>query len=214
MSRKKRQAVKAQKLAERQAKQKKGFRQTKRTTDKWKKKTWFMVYAPKEFENTEIAETVGEKPENLMGRVFIVSVRDLANQMKKGHIYMRFKVNDIKGNKAYTESVGHYIRESYLKRMTRRRSSKAEIVQDEQINGGKVRVKTVVLCARKVSGDKRADLNRIVSGMIAGACKGQEYAKLIDEFVFGTIPSKIFNEAKKVAPIKRIEIIKSQFFKS
>ena len=41
----------------------------KKTVDKWKKKTWFTIIAPKEFDRKEIGTTVSEKPQSVMGRV-------------------------------------------------------------------------------------------------------------------------------------------------
>ena len=67
----------------------------KKTADKWKKKSWYTVVAPEEFERREIGETVAEKPEMIIGRIINISGRDLANQPKKQHISILFKVNDV-----------------------------------------------------------------------------------------------------------------------
>ena len=37
----------------------------------------------------------------------------------------------------------------------------------------------------------------------------QDSQQVVSDLVFGSIPQKIFDEAKKIASIKRIEIIKS-----
>ncbi|MBI2598211.1 MAG: hypothetical protein HYW50_03375 [Candidatus Diapherotrites archaeon] len=83
----------------------------KRKVDKWKKKTWFTIIAPKEFAGKEIGTTVAEKPENLLGRTIWVSVRDLAAQARKQHVTIIFKIFDVKGNKAFAKAAGHFILE-------------------------------------------------------------------------------------------------------
>jgi len=86
-----------------------------KTTDKWKKKSWYAIIAPEEFERKQLGETVVEKPENLIGRVVTVTGRELANQPKKQHIQLKFKVRTVAANKANTEAVGHEVKDSYLK---------------------------------------------------------------------------------------------------
>jgi len=74
----------------------------KKTTDKWKKKAWYTIVAPDEFESKEIGETIVEKPENLVGRTIIITGRELANQPKKQHVQLKFKIRETKGNKAFS----------------------------------------------------------------------------------------------------------------
>ena len=101
----------------------------KRGADKWKKKTWHTIFAPKEFDRKEVGTTVAEKPQNLVGRTVWISARELSGDPKKSHITMFFRINEVKGNKAYSEAAGHEIKESYLKKFIRRRNSKIETVQ-------------------------------------------------------------------------------------
>src|SRR3989338_5004185 len=102
----------------------------KKTADKWKKKAWYTIVAPEEFEGKEIGETISEKAEMLLGRVILVNGRDLANQPKKQHIKIKFKVKTTSGNKAHTEAVGHIIKDDFIRRLIRRRSSKVMSVRN------------------------------------------------------------------------------------
>ncbi len=182
----------------------------KRTADKWKKKTWHTIFSSKEFGEKEIGTTVAEKPELVFGRRIKVSVRSLAGQAKKQHINIIFKVVDVKGNKAYANAVGHEILDSYLKKFVRYKSSKIETVQTINIaNNEKIKIKTVTLTGRKIERKKRLGIRKIMEDKINEAAKGANSQKLISDLVFGNIPQNILNDAKKVANIKRIEIVKS-----
>jgi len=190
-------------------------RAKKRTVDKWKKKTWFTIYAPAEFDRKILGETVSEKPETLKGRTITASLRDIANQIKKQHISIRFMVNDIKGNKAYTIVKGHTIKPAYLKRLSRRRTSKIERVQTIRLTDGKnAKIKSLVITARKSTKQRKTALGKILDDEVRKFISKLSSEKLVHEIVFGNVEARIFREVKKVSPIKKIEIVKSNIFDS
>jgi len=45
-----------------------------RTADKWKKKQWYNIIAPAEFDKVVIGETVAEKPKNIEGRIIKIDL--------------------------------------------------------------------------------------------------------------------------------------------
>src|SRR3989344_3274521 len=183
----------------------------KRTKDKWKRKIWYEIFAPKIFNQKKVGETVAEKPELLNGRVITVSLREIINQPKKGHLMMKFKINNVQGSKAYTELTGHEIVSSYLKRIIRRNVSKVEAVNDFiSKDNKKIRVKAVVITQKKVPKKQETDIRKIIIETIEEEAKHKNYEELINEFVFGGTPSGIFNKAKKISLIKRVEVLKSR----
>ncbi|MCR4368768.1 MAG: hypothetical protein NUV67_02565 [archaeon] len=185
----------------------------KKTTDKWKKKAWYSVLAPAEFENRVIGETISEKPETLMGRTVLISGRDLANQPKKQHVQLKFRVIGTSGTSANTEAVGHEIKDSYLRRVVRRRASKIMSVKNYTSKDGRTfKVKIVIATERKASQKQKASIRRKTEELAALIIADFDSKKVIDELVFGTVPNKIYPELKKIVPIKRIEITKSSLF--
>ncbi|HLC78967.1 MAG TPA: hypothetical protein VJG83_00920 [archaeon] len=182
----------------------------RKTADKWKKKAWYTIIAPEEFERKEIGETIAEKPEMLIGRIIAISGRDLANQPKKQHIKIRFKVKSTAGNKATTEAIGHIIKDDFIRRLVRRRSSKMMSVKNYTTKDSKgVKMKVVVVTEKKSSGRQRAALKKKTEEMCQKLVSEIESRKIIDELVFGTLPNKLYPELKKIVPIKRIEITNS-----
>ena len=131
----------------------------KRTVDKWKRKVWYTIFAPKEFEKKELGDTVAIKPELLEGRRISVGLSQIARQAKKPHVSVKFRVNEVKGNKAYTEAIGHSVKDAYMRRFVRRRSSKIEVVQKvttkDNVNAV---VKTIVVTAKKVAKSRRTEI--------------------------------------------------------
>lgn len=187
----------------------------KKGVDKWKKKTWFILLAPEEFERRPLGDTVAENPESLIGRTVTITGRELANQPKKSHIHLRFKVMDVSGSKANTQAVGHEIKDGYMRRVVRRRASKIMSVKNYTTKDGKsFKVKTVVVTERKASRMQEADIRRKTEGVTAKIVAELDSKKVIDELVFGTITNRIYPEIKRVVPVKRIEITSSELLAS
>ncbi|MCR4335304.1 MAG: hypothetical protein NUV57_02085 [archaeon] len=181
-----------------------------KTTDKWKKKSWYAIIAPEEFERKQLGETIVEKPENLIGRVIHVTGRELANQPKKQHIQLKFKVRDITGNKANTEVVGHEVKDSYLKRIIRRRASKIMTVKNYTTKDNKIyKIKIIIITENKASRNQKTSIMKQTEEATKKIISELDSRKVIDEIVFGTIPNKIYGNLKSIVPVKRIEITKS-----
>ena len=70
--------------------------------DKWRNKTWYEVHAPSYFENVEIALSPAMDEKGILGRVFETTLYDITDDFTKSHITLKFQVNDVKGDKAYT----------------------------------------------------------------------------------------------------------------
>lgn len=182
----------------------------KRTIDKWKRKIWYDIIAPKEFDEKLLGTTVATKPEQIVGRTIKASVRDLTGQIKKQHVSVKFKVSDVKGNLAHTKVTGHEIREAYLKRLIRRRSSKMQIVVDLKTkDNGAVRVKVIAISGKKARRNQETAVRNKMKDVVIRIGKARDREQLISEFIFGNIESKIFSEIKKICSIKRVEIAKS-----
>ena len=187
----------------------------KRTTDKWKKKIGYTIYAPEEFDRKEIGETIATKDDSLLGRVIEVSVGRLLNQPKRLQVTIYFKINEVKGNKAYTTTVGHEIKEAYLRRLIRRRGSKIEIIRDIQTkDGAKVRVKTLTVCGKKLKKSKETAIRKIMTEQIDKLNNETDSNNIIPEIVLGNILDKMTKDVQKIAPTKKVEIIKSRIIKS
>jgi len=190
-------------------------KQRKKTVDKWKKKSWYTIVAPKDFESKELGETITEKPESLIGRVVSVTGRALANQPKKQHIQLKFKIKEIQANKAITIAIGHEIKDNFLRRIVRRRTSKIMSVKDYTTKDNQLfRIKVIVISEKKASRKQKTSVRKKIEEQTKKIISGIESRKLIDELVFGTIVNKLYSEVKKIVPIKRVEIINSSLMQA
>ncbi|MCX6798517.1 MAG: 30S ribosomal protein S3ae [Candidatus Diapherotrites archaeon] len=182
-----------------------------RTVDKWKKKQWYQLVAPAEFDKKVIGETVAEKPKNLLGRVVKVNLDDLTGQRLKRHISVLFKVSGVEGNQARTTLVGHGISGGFMNRLVRRRMSKMEVTQTVQtVDGNKVKVKSIALSARKLRRKQESAIIREIRDKVEKGAAKKTFSQFSQELVFGVLASKMFKQLAKIAPLKRFETVKSQ----
>ena len=97
-----------------------------------------------------------------------------------------------------------------MRKFVRRRSSKVEVVQTVQIkNGDSLRVKTVAITSVKAFRQKETDIRKTMKNVVEQTVANQDSQQIISDIVFGNIPQKIFDEVKRISPVKRIEITKS-----
>ena len=123
---------------------------------------------------------------------------------------IRFKITGSSGTKANTTAIGHIIKDDYIRRQVRRRSSKVMTVRSYTTKDGKnVSMKVVVITDRKASGRQKAALKKITEQMCVKLVAELDSKKLVDELVFGTPANKIYPDLKKIIPIKRIELANS-----
>lgn len=177
--------------------------------DKWKTKKWFTVLAPPAFNNTPLAQTPGEDPENVMNRIVNVSGREVTGNIKKTQLMLKFRVNNVQGLNAYTVFDSIEVQPGSVRRLVRRRSSKIEAVDDVMCKDGVLaRVKTVALCAHKVSGPRRATIRTMVHDEIKTLAGAHDYEVLLNQIVTGDHGNMILSKIRKIAPMKRVDVLK------
>lgn len=183
----------------------------KRGLDKWKKKSWYSIFTPEEFDKTEIGTTVSEKPELVMGRMILVNAAQVSRQPKFSHISLHFKVDSVQGQKAFTKLVGFEVSDSYLRRIVRRRTTKIEAVTDIVTKDGqKARVKIVTVSAIRLTQTQAKSIRKILVEELEKASQSREFKLLAQEMIFGSLATVMVKRAKKIAAIKRTEIVKCQ----
>jgi small subunit ribosomal protein S3Ae len=183
----------------------------KKVKDKWKAKQWYTVRAPPMYNAAVIAETLADEQEKLMGRVAEATLQDLTGDFSKMHIKMRFKVAAVRGNECATKFAGHELTSDYIRRLTRRKHSKIDSVVDVTTKDGfQLRVKPFAVTERRAQSSQEQEIRRITVSMIQAAAQEQDHASFIKQVVNGDLAQTVFVQARKIYPLKRIEIRKSE----
>ncbi len=180
---------------------------TKRVRDKWRGKAWYMVLSPPYFGSVELGSVPAEEPDKLIGRVVDSTLYDITNDFAHQYLKMRFQIAEVEGKNAKTMFKGHEYSRDYLRSLVRRRTTKVDGhfgVTTKDAFTLRVAVSAFTLSRIKSSQERvvRGIMNRIVKEK-ASALTMDQFAQ---EMVLGKIASDIYNEAKKIAPLRHVGI--------
>jgi len=178
--------------------------------DKWKAKEWYTIMAPDMFKGVEIAQTMADDPEHLMGRNTEVSLQDLTSDYSKTHIKLRFKVHSVEGSQAFTKFIGHDITSDYMRRQTRRKRSKIDAIVDVRTRDGyRMRIKPSAFTDRRIQSSQQRALRMNMTLLFQEAASKKTMSGLVSDMLSGTLPTAVFKSSLKIYPIKRVEVRKS-----
>lgn len=183
----------------------------KKVKDKWKAKQWYTVRAPPMYNAAVIAETLADETDKLIGRVAEATLQDLTGDFSKMHIKMKFKIAAVRGNECATKFAGHELTSDYIRRLTRRKHSKIDSVVDVTTKDGfKLRIKPFAVTERRAQSSQEQEIRRLTQTMIVAAAADKDHAAFIKEVVNGDLGQNVFQAARKIYPLKRVEIRKSE----
>ncbi len=183
----------------------------RKVKDKWKAKVWYNILAPPSFENVTIADTLADKPANLINRVTEVSLQDLTNDFRKSHIKLFFKIYEVEETNAHTQFIGHTLTSDYLRRMIRRKRSKIDGVYDVTTRDGAiVRVKPFATTDKRIQNSQRKIVRETMKKTIYNLAKTSTLSEFIKIVIDGKVGSDIYRNCKKLYPVKRVDVNKTQ----
>lgn len=178
------------------------------------KKQWYEILAPKLFEERVIGETLAAEPKQLVGRVVEVSLLELSKDYSKFYIKLKFQIDRVDGNKAYTIFAGHEIMRERIYRMVQRRVRRVDLIQDLRTKDGVlIRVKTLFVLIRRVNTSIKASARTKAGEIVEKAVKESTLDELIKLIVTGELTSSIRKECNKISPVGNVEIRKSEILK-
>lgn len=179
--------------------------------DTWREKQWYTIIAPPYFGNIEAGETLANESQKLIGRVVETTLYDITGDFSLIHVKMFFKIIDVKGDKAYTEFKGHDLTRDYLRSLVRRGSSRVDGIFDVETKDGRIlRISVVAFTNNRAKTSQEKLIRKIMRDIILEKAGQLNYGEFVQELVLGKIASEIYNEAKKVTPLRKCEVRKSK----
>ena len=184
---------------------------TKHVRDKWRGKAWYMVVAPPFFGNVELGAVPAEEQEQLIGRVVEATLYDITGDFSHMYLKMFFQISEIDGKTARTIFKGHEYSRDYLRSLVRRRTTKVDgLFNLTTKDGYKLRVAVSALTLSRIKTSQEKIIRNIMEKTINEKAAALTLDQFVQEVVLGKIASDIYNEAKKVAPLRHVGIRKSK----
>jgi small subunit ribosomal protein S3Ae len=191
--------------------EKKSRAAARKIKDKWKAKGWYNLLAPEMFNKQLLGETPADVPDKLVGRVTEVTVQDLTGDFSKMHIKLQFRVNNVQGQDALTQFVGHDMTSDYIRRLTRRKRTRTDLTVDVVTKDNwNVRVKPMAITDRRIQTAKQRVLRTIIAKVVSDVAAKQSIGEFVKGVISGDLAKAIALGCKPIHPVSRVEVRKSE----
>jgi len=176
---------------------------------KAKAKSWYQVYAPPAFGEVELPAVVSDDPSKLIGSTVEATLYDITGDYSHINIKLKFQIVRVEGGKAYTEFKGEEYLGDYLRSLVRRGSSKVDGIFDvETRDGYKLRIFLLCCAVKRISRSQAKAIRSIGRKIISDKASTLNFIQFVQEAVLSKLASDVYNEAKKIVPLRHVGIRK------
>ncbi len=182
-----------------------------RVRDKWRNKKWYMIVAPRYFGGVEIGSIPTDDPQKLVGRIVESTLYDITGDFAHQYLKTDFQVISLEGKRAVTIFKGHEYSRDYLRSLVRRRTTRVDgIFNVVTKDNYKMRVSACAFALGRIKTSQEKQIRAIMSRVIDEKSASLTFDQFVQEAVLGKIASDIYNEAKKLTPLRHVGIRKSK----
>ncbi len=183
----------------------------RRVRDTWKEKDWYSIKTPIAFEDKEIGETPARDPDLLIGRGVEVTMRELTGDFSKQYIKLRFEIDNVAGDTANTKFTGHKTTTDYVRSMIRRGTSRIDTtVVVTTKDDRRVKLHVLAVTTRRAKSSQQKYMREVITNLLQEKAAEEPFDAFVKSCVNGRLASEVYHNAKKIYPLKRVEIIKSK----
>jgi small subunit ribosomal protein S3Ae len=184
---------------------------TKKVRDKWRVKEWYSVYTPSYFGEMNVAQIPVEDPKKLIGRVVETTLYDITSDFAHQSTKLYFLVTSVAGDRAETILKSHEYSTDYLRSLVRRGSTRMDgIFTARTIDNYLTRVYIVAFSHGRINGSQEHGIRQVMGKIVAEKASKLTYSQMCHEMVLGKMGSDVYNEAKKVCPLRHVGVRKSK----
>lgn len=186
-------------------------KEARRVRDRWRAKSWYDIVSPSYFGGKEIGRTLSGDPKSLMGRVLETSLYEFTGDPADQRTKLFFQITSVEGAKASTVFKGHEYGRDYLRSLVRRGSTRLDGIFDVTTKDGyHMRVSIVAFSLKRVKASQETAVREIMRKIVNEKAKTLNFDQFAHELVMEMITRDIYNEAKKIFPIRQVGARKSK----
>jgi small subunit ribosomal protein S3Ae len=182
-----------------------------RIKDKWRDKKWYKIVSPPYFGGVELGSVPADDPNKLVGRIVDGTLYDITNDFAHQYLKMYFRVEDVEGKTAHTVFKGHEYSRDYLRSLVRRRTTRVDGLFDVTTKDGYGLMLAVsVFTLSRIKTSQEHEIRTIISAIIKEKATSLTFDQFVQELVLRKIASDIYNEAKRISPLRHVGVRKSK----
>lgn len=180
-----------------------------KTKDKWSMKKWIKVLAPKAFGFANLGLIPADEPEKALGRTVEVSFYDITKDVSQLHIKLKFQIVKVDDGIALTQLKLMEMTRDYIRSLVRRGTSRVDAILDVQTKDGvKMRVMALAVTVSRIKTSQKKAIRRIMFDIISEKAASLDFDTFVQQAVIGTMATEMQMQAKKIYPIKKVEVYK------
>jgi small subunit ribosomal protein S3Ae len=184
---------------------------TKKVVDTWKTKSWYAVRAPKFLNEVEVAQVIAKDDESLMNRTVIIPLKDVTKDISHTYTNIKLRITEIKGKTAYTKFIAHEVSREFIHAMVRRFNDALHVVfYATSKDGIEFKIKAVAVTGISCSGRQKTLLRNMMVKELKAKAASKDFGQFIYDTLYGKTANEVFKTLKKIVPIKRIEVRKTE----
>ncbi|MCS7111956.1 MAG: 30S ribosomal protein S3ae [Ignisphaera sp.] len=185
------------------------FRLTGR--ERWRTKKWYNVLSPTNFGSVIVASTPVDEAWKLLGRNVEATLYDLTGDITQVHAHLYFQIWKVDGENAYTIFKGHELARDYVRSLTRRKSSRITAIFSVTTKDGYLlRLTVMAWTTYKCNTSQQHAIRRILMDVTSNIASTSTFDEFVVGMVFGDYVQQLFNEAKRIYPLRKVEFVKSK----
>ncbi len=179
--------------------------------ERWRTKKWYNVLAPANFGSVIVATTPVDEAWKLLGRNIEVTLYDLTGDITQVHIHLYFQIWKVDGENAYTIFKGHELARDYVRSLTRRKSSRITAIFNVVTKDGYLlRLTIMAWTTYKCNTSQRHTIRKILMDVASNIASTKTFDEFVVGMVFGDFVQQLFDKAKKIYPLRKVEFVKSK----
>lgn len=183
----------------------------RRVRDKWRGKSWYTVLAPPYFGKVELGTLPADDPDKLVGRVIDSTLYEVTNDFAHQYLKIFFRITDVDGKTAHTVFKGHEYSRDYLRSLVRRRTTRVDgLFNVATKDGYKMRVAVCAFTLSRIKTSQEQAIRNVMKKIMEEKASALTFDQFAQEIVLGKIASDIYNEAKRMAPLRHVGVRKSK----
>lgn len=182
-----------------------------RIKDKWRNKKWYTVMSPPYFGGVELGAIPADDPSKLIGRIVDGTLYDITNDFAHQYLKLYFRVEEVEGKTARTVFKGHEYSRDFLRSLVRRRTTRVDgifNVTTKDKYGLTLAVSVFTLSRIKTSQEQ--EIRKIMSKIVKEKASTLTFDQFVQELVLGKVASDIYNDSKKISPLRHVGVRKSK----
>ena len=182
-----------------------------RIKDRWRDKKWYKVVSPPYFGGVELGAVPADDPSKLVGRIVDGTLYDITNDFAHQYLKLYFRVEDVEGKIARTIFKGHEYSRDYLRSLVRRRTTRVDGILNviTKDNYGLMLAVSVFTLSR-IKTSQEQEIRGIMAKIVKEKASSLTFDQFVQELVLGKIASDIYNEAKRISPLRHVGVRKSK----